>query len=263
MRSRARLLLALPFLLGMQEPPPEQGGAARATAGNGQASAFDRVGIARTRQGEAMTAAHAVLPLGSVAEVTALDTGRIVLVQITARSDTTGVEIELAAAAARALNLPRDGGAVRVRSIQPSADDLAALRAGNSASPRLPAPEVLLRALRRSLPAPPVAPLSTGQVPAAKPRAAPQPAATRSNQTAIADRKVAAVQQGRYRVQVAALADEQRARAVARDLSGHVERAGSLWRIRLGPFADRPRAQRARDAAVARGYGGASIISVP
>lgn len=262
MRSRARLLLALP-LLAAQAPTPEEGGLARATAGNGQASAYDRVGSARVGQGEAMTAAHAALPLGSIAEVTALDSGRIILVQITARSDTMDAEIELSPVAARAMGLPDDRGAVRVRSIQASAADLAALRAGNSASPRLPAPEVLLRALRRSLPAAPIATLSTGQVPAAKPHAAAQPVVTRTNQTAPTDRKAAEVQQGRYRVQVAALADEQRARAVARDLSGHVERAGSLWRIRLGPFADRTGAQRARDAAVARGYGGASIISVP
>ncbi|WP_375270658.1 SPOR domain-containing protein [Sphingomonas sp.] len=253
MRSHARLLLALP-LLAAQAPTSEQSGLARATAGNGQASAYDRVGSARVGRGEAITAAHAALPLGSVAEVTALDSGRIILVQITARPDTTGAEIELSAAAARALGLPDQGGPVRVRSIQASAADLAALRAGNSASPRLPAPEVLLQALRRGLTA-----SQTARAPAPKPRAAPP----RPVRSAAAVRQAAAAPQGRFRVQVAALADEQRARAVARDLNGQVERAGSLWRIRLGPFADRARAQRARDAAIARGYGGASIISAP
>jgi len=47
---------------------------------------------------------------------------------------------------------------------------------------------------------------------------------------------------------------------VARDLGGRVEGAGGLWRVRLGPFADRAMAQRRRDAAISRGYGGATII---
>jgi rare lipoprotein A len=64
-------------------------------------------------------------------------------------------------------------------------------------------------------------------------------------------------------VQVAALRDKQRARALARDLHGRVEEGAGFWRVRLGPFADRAAAQRARDVAISRGYGGASIISAP
>lgn len=61
-------------------------------------------------------------------------------------------------------------------------------------------------------------------------------------------------------VQVATFASEPHALALARDLGGVVEPAGGLYRVRLGPFATAAEAQRARDAAVARGYADAAII---
>lgn len=123
MRSRASLLLLAPVLVAAQQPDASITGP-RGTAGSGEAGAYDRVGIAATQPGETFSATHARLPLGSVAEVTDLRTGRIVLVQVTARPlDVSGAEIALSSAAARALGLMGAREAVRVRSVQPSASE--------------------------------------------------------------------------------------------------------------------------------------------
>lgn len=272
MKSRASLLLAAPLLLAAQAPEQGTSGGARATAGNGETAAYDAVGFARVEQGKAMTAAHARLPVGSIAEVTALDSGRITLVQIAATlPEHSDAEIELSQAAAQALGLSGEMDAVRVRSIQASTPDAASLRNGASAAPRLPAPEALLRALRRNLPGLPASEPTTLPVVAAPRRAlpyasaAPTPSRLRSAGSAKPANAAGVSRAARpgLHVQVAALRDERRARALASDLGGRVEGAAGLWRIRLGPFADRAVAQRARDAAISRGYGGASIISVP
>ncbi|MBW6523603.1 SPOR domain-containing protein [Sphingomonas sp. RHCKR47] len=273
MKSRASLLL-VPLLLAAQQPDASMAGP-RGTAGNGDAGAYDHVGRAKIGAGTTFTASHAQLPLGSVAEVTALDNGQITLVQVTDwPTSPSDAEIILSVVAARALGLSGTNDAVRVRSIQPSAADLAALRAGNAASPRLPAPDALLRALRRqqpgraalrveskamaAKPASAITRKASAPVPVAKAPPAP-PAKPR----AIAPTVRTPARPGGPLVQVAALRDEARARDVARSLGGHVEQAAGWWRVRLGPFADRAAAQRARDAAVSRGYGGASIIQAP
>jgi rare lipoprotein A len=64
-------------------------------------------------------------------------------------------------------------------------------------------------------------------------------------------------------VQVAALSNQARAEAIAKQLGGTAQRGGALLRIRLGPFSSRIDAERARDAAVRRGYGDAAIIVQP
>lgn len=272
MRSRASLLLLAPVLVAAQQPDASITGP-RGTAGSGEAGAYDRVGIAATQPGETFSATHARLPLGSVAEVTDLRTGRIVLVQVTARPlDVSGAEIALSSAAARALGLMGAREAVRVRSVQPSASDLAALRGGGAAAARLPAPEALLRALRRlqGAPAGAVARTSTTMPrPGAAARSARTTSMAKFPNMAAAKPATSATIAGRPVpasgpvVQIAALRDEGRARSLARSLGGHVEQAAGLWRVRLGPFADRSAAQRARDAAISRGYGGASIIQAP
>lgn len=274
MRSRANLLLALPLLLAAQAPDAGAPTGPRATAGDGEASAYDAVGYASVGEGAGITAAHARLPIGSIAEVTSLDNGRIILVRIATRTDTgKDGEIALSRSAAQALGLTGDMDAVRVRSVQASATDDAALAAGGSAAPRLPAPDGLLRALRRTLPALPagdVVPLG-GRAPA---RSSPSPVSPPPRVTAKTALKKSvatvarltpppATSRGTLLVQIAALRDEQRARSLARGLRARVEGSGGWWRVRLGPFTDRVSAQRARDAAIARGYGDASIIPTP
>lgn len=272
MKSRASLLLALPILLAAQMPEASAPDRPRATAGNGDGTAYDGVGYALIGASDGMTAAHAGLPIGSVAEVTALDSGRIVLVRIVASiQDGEEGEIALSRGAAQALGLVSERDAVRVRGVTASAADIAALNAGGSAAPRLPAPQGLLRALRRTLPALPAGDtvVTTSRVPrrASPTRIATAPAAVTKLAPPKPSAKAAPVAALRARgsslVQVVALRDEQRARSLARTLRGQVEQAGGLWRVRLGPFANRIAAQRARDAAISRGYEGASIISAP
>lgn len=242
--------------------PPEAGTPTgpSATAGAGAIASYDAVGYASwygdglegkaTASGASfanarITAAHRALPLGSHAEVTALDTGRTILVRITDRGPAVAErEIDLSTGAARLLGLSdRPLAPVRVRSMTPSLADAAALDRGEAAAARLDTPEPLLRALRRLLPA---TTASTRPPPRIAPAAMPVP---RAGQPLL--------------VQVAAFSSEPRAVEVARSFGGQVETAGAVWRVRVGPFATLAEAQRTRDAAVARGYGDASILLQP
>jgi rare lipoprotein A len=124
---------------------------------------YDEVGMAswygsesgnRTANGERfvpdfITAAHKTLPLPSYVEVTALDTGRTILVRINDRGPfAAGRIIDLSRGSAAALGMVRAGSArVRVRRVDPPERDRAALRAGRMASARGPAP------MRRAAPA--------------------------------------------------------------------------------------------------------------
>lgn len=64
-----------------------------------------------------------------------------------------------------------------------------------------------------------------------------------------------------YSVQIATFSSETRARTLGHALGGTVAPVGSLWRVRLGPFKGADAVQRARDAAVSRGYGDARILA--
>ena len=64
-------------------------------------------------------------------------------------------------------------------------------------------------------------------------------------------------------VQVAALSNEGNARALAAQLGGRVSAAGTLYRVQLGPFADRTAAEAARAGAARRGQTGAAIVRLP
>lgn len=242
------------------------------TAGPGAPGAYDAVGYASwygdglegqvTASGApfanaGITAAHRSLPLGSYAEVTALDNGRTIMVRITDRGpQAPDREIDLSIGAAKLLGTSATAlAAVRVRAVVPGPGDAAALREGLPATPRLDTPDNVLRALRRQLPTPAQ---TTGAKPVAKQRpvARPKPAVA-ARSTAIAPLR------GNYLVQVAAFSTEARAQTLARALKGTIVGGNGVWRVRLGPFADRAAAQRARDAAAARGYGDASILVAP
>lgn len=225
---------------------------------------YDNVGYAVwSAEAGTIAAAHPSLPPGTFAEVTALDTGRTILVPITATSR-PGREIELSGAAAQQLGLGYGGQAgVRVRAANASGGDMTALRAGQPAPARPETPPVLLNALRRKLAG------TLGQAgPAREPTTSgnsmaegPPPASARPPRPQTAPRSPAqrAVPRGYY-VQVAALSDLGRARAVAHQVRGMVSSAGALHRVRTGPFATPAAAQAARDAAAARGYGDARIV---
>jgi rare lipoprotein A len=110
---------------------------------------YDRVGYAtwygpesgnRTANGERfrpdwVTAAHTTLPLPTYVEVTALDTGRRILVRINDRGPfASGRLIDLSRGAAEQLGVKAQGVApVRVRVVEPSEKDRKRLREGKPA----------------------------------------------------------------------------------------------------------------------------------
>lgn len=239
------------------------------------------LGNGRTASGQpfnprAITAAHPNLPMGSFLEVTSLDTGKTILVIVTDRGPSSPDRlIDLSRGAAELLGIDRAGiAAVRVRIVDPPGPDQTALREGRSASPRIDAPPVLLSALRKRLPprrgVPPPAP-PAGRASAPPPVRAPARAGASYAQpgyaapgyaapgyAAPAAPRAGAAAGGLY-VQIIAVSSRERALSLAQGLGGSVQQAGGIYRVRLGPFADRDAALRARDDAARRGYGDARV----
>lgn len=187
----------------------------------------DELAGARTASGArfdpaGLSAAHRSLPLGSFVEVTALDTGRSILVLVNDRGPHRRDRlIDLSRGAARALGMNgRAFTRVRVRAIEPGQLDRPAQAA---ASPTLLVASDNTAALRRA-------------VPSLDPRR-------------------------RYLLQVATFSSEARARTLATAIDGEAIRATGLWRVQIGPLkaAD---VQRRRDAVAERGYGDARILPV-
>ncbi len=131
-------------------------------------AAYDDVGYAsyygdelagnKTANGEmfvpgGITAAHKTLPLPSYVEVTALDTGRTILVRINDRGPFANDRlIDLSAGAAQQLGITQQGVAgVRVRKVNPPEQERAALRSGRAVAERISTPESLLRVLNMKL----------------------------------------------------------------------------------------------------------------
>ena len=132
--------------------------------------AYDRLGYAswygsesgnRTANGErfrpgGITAAHTTLPLPSYVEVTALDTGRRIVVRINDRGPFAQGQriIDLSRGAAEQLGIRAQGHApVRVRRVEPAEADRERLRAGKPARALEPLPPPELQRLRARFPA--------------------------------------------------------------------------------------------------------------
>ncbi|RDE05065.1 SPOR domain-containing protein [Sphingomonas aracearum] len=254
----------VPGSAGLVAPPADlpQGEGPRGTSGQQRA---DRVGYAAVGGGAGLQVATNDLPPGSIAEVTELGTGTIALAQVVPGAADGGVVALLSPALASALLAEGPRVPVRVRRAVAAPAELAALAAGQAGSARMPAPAVLLTALRRRLPA--VA------APATSARASPVPRAAGGNRSAPPGPSANPLPASRARavgrpvssgwfVQVAALSDAGRAQALAAGEHGRVVSGGGLHRVRLGPFASQTAAQSARDAAVRRGYAGAQIVHV-
>jgi rare lipoprotein A len=98
-----------------------------------------------------VTAAHKTLPLPSYVEVTALDTGRRIVVRVNDRGpygDPTRI-LDLSKGAAEQLGVRAKGrAAVRVRVVEPEEKDRAALRKGKSARELPPLPATSLASLQ-------------------------------------------------------------------------------------------------------------------
>lgn len=125
----------------------------------GYASWYGHESGDRTANGEkfrpgAVTGAHTTLPLPSYVEVTALDTGRTILVRINDRGPFAGGAriIDLSRGAAEQIGMRLQGHvAVRVRVVDPPERDRARLRAGKEAVDRPQVPERILANLRGQL----------------------------------------------------------------------------------------------------------------
>lgn len=241
--------------LAQQTPPLPEGVRATGPAGtSGVAKSYDEVGYARvgTGAGAAITASSPTLPAGTFAEVTALDSGKTILLRVSA---TENGPTTLSPAAATLLGVSGTHVPVRVREVDPPDVDAVALREGRPASARMDAPPVLLTGLRTLLekePPPSPAPTPTPTKPLAeKPAPSPKPEPSAAKPAA----------KGRYQVQVATFSTRDRAAGLAKAMDGHVMPAGRYFRVRLGPFQTRAEANRARDAAAKRGYADARVLT--
>jgi rare lipoprotein A len=232
---------------------------------------YDSVGYAVVQPlGAAALAVSPNLPVESYAEVTALDSGRTILVRIAETSNVPSAIAAISEGAASQLGVPADRAvAVRIRAVRPSAEDQAALRSAGAAQPRIDSPPALLRALRLQLPpqTAPGEPLPPPPPPQPGPIAdvIPHPAASAAAPTKPRPvTKPAALKpaQGRYLVQVASLSSPERAQALAQKLRGFVKAGGGLYRVQLGPFATEAAAERARAEAVRAGFGDARRTTV-
>ncbi|GGN55003.1 hypothetical protein GCM10011349_31220 [Novosphingobium indicum] len=116
---------------------------------------YDAVGYA-TIGGEELsgiTGAHKTLPLPCYVEVTALDTGKTILLRLEKRGPMVNdVLIQLSPMAAAQLGLaPGQHSPVRVRRVNPPEPERSLLRTGKRAPERMETPDGLLKVLRRKL----------------------------------------------------------------------------------------------------------------
>jgi len=176
---------------------------------------------------DAMTAAHPSLPLGTHVEITALDSGRTVLVRINDRGPYHGGRIlDMSFGAARALGLTGQGARpIRIAVVKPGEVDAWTLRAGRVAV-RASATVSNLTAWR----------LRYGWT-------APVPIA-----------RTTPPGSGALWLQVGSFTSPTRAASMAERLGGTVSIINSIHRVRIGPFANAATANAALAPLAAKGY---------
>lgn len=249
---------------------------------------YDAVGhaVVGAEGGTAVTAAHRTLPLPSYIEVTALDTGKTILVRVERRGPMSGKGlVELSPGAAAQLGvIGRRDAPVRVRRMNPPEPDRAALRSGMPATARMDTPKSLLAVLQRkldqqegvitrepasepavaaaTLPPKPEAkgkakPEAKAKTPAVKPK--PPVAVVTSSPTPPPATSAGTSVKGKYLVQVGAFASKANADNAAKKSGGTAVQAGNLWRVRVGPIASEADAKAALAKAKGAGYSDARI----
>ncbi|MEH6756649.1 MAG: septal ring lytic transglycosylase RlpA family protein [Parasphingorhabdus sp.] len=270
-------------------------------------SSYDDVGYAswygqelvgiQTANGEpfnpnGITAAHKTLPLPSYVEVTALDTGRTILVRVNDRGPFSNDRlIDLSHGAAKQLGIDQHGVAgVRVRKVNPNEQEREVLRKGGVATERIGTPDSLLAILRKNLAKLPMpkaqvqqANVSTetkannsgiGASYVAPSGTAPSKSGSRDGKfivegpkTSVAftkplEKQSSATSSGDYVVQVAAFSEKRRADKMARQIGAKVESDGSgkIWRVRYGPYASEDEAKAGLAQAQKHGYSGARLL---
>lgn len=258
---------------------------------------YDRVGYVTVDENAVgVTGSHRTLPLPSYVEVTALDTGRTILVRLERRGPMTNDRLLGLSSAALAQLGVGESAPIRMRRVNPPEEQRAELRAGREAPPRMDTPQGLLEVLKRRLPERGSAPLGdprqaevSGTVPIPGPIARLDP-----NEEAAVSRKpvepaeqplpppaerpggpelprayeggptpapvmVQPASDGRFAVQLGAFAVHANADRLAREVQGYVEDSGSLAIVRVGPFATRGQAEEALAKLRERGYSDALI----
>ena len=252
---------------------------------------YDVVGHAATSAegGDAITASHRTLPLPSYVEITALDTGRTILVRLERRGPMIGnLLTELSPGAAAQLGIAGQARApVRVRRVNPPEPERSALRSGRAAPARMDTPPSLRAVLMRRLeqqgpgvqvsrpgpmptpdklpPVPQAVPGSRAEapipapVPVAAPAAKPTPKPTAPVTKPEPKPAIAAPAKGGWIVQVGAFSSQARAEAAAKAIGAQVTPAGKLWRVRMTGLASQAAADAALAKAKAAGYSDARI----
>ena len=251
---------------------------------------FDDVGYAGLDDGAgpSVSVSHRTLPLPSYVEITALDSGRTILARVERRGPMMGKHlIALSPAGFAQLEAdPAQSLAVRVRRVNPQEYERALLRTNQRAPERLVTPGTLLEVLRTLLvrnsalvavsdpsvgnnvpvavappPKPrPVKPSAAKTVPAKPVAAKPTPIKPASVKTPPAKSAAVPVSSA-YSVLVASFASRPNADATAKKLGGKAIGSGKLWRVQLGPFAQRGSAESALARAKTAGFSDARIVS--
>lgn len=209
--------------------------------------------------------------------------------------------ITLSPGAAAQLGISSDNEPVRVRRVNPPEQERAALRFGGQAPKRLETPAGLRSALLAKLsaqsgvpvPAPTQQPIQTVAVPAGTVAADAVPAGSSPSPRLKADEIAAAAgadfsrpaapviapkptpiaskpaapsvaepaKSGRFAVQLAALSSREKAEALAAQTGGFVVPAGSLFRVRTGPYATQAQANAAANALHSKGFPQAHMVA--
>jgi rare lipoprotein A len=255
---------------------------------------YDQVGYVAADDDTAIgiTGSHKTLPLPSYVEVTALDTGRTILVRLERRGPMTNDRLlALSPAAMQQLGVA-DGAAIRMRRVNPPEEDRFMLREGKEAPLRMSTPQGLLEVLRKRLPevgsaslydarqaqvsgkepspealaaidpdkemTPDVAPAFETAPEVATPPPSPPPTtmADKVDEARSAPEPTVA---GHLVVQLGAFSVRANAENLAKKVGGNVTASGSLSLVRVGPFATRGQAADALAKLRAQGYSDALI----
>ena len=253
---------------------------------------YDRVGYASMDDGDTtgVTGSHKTLPLPSYIEVTALDSGRSILVRLERRGPMDVKHILGLSPAAMTQLAIQDGAAIRMRRVNPPEEQRADLRAGGEAPLRMTVPEGLLVALRRRLPEPILKGVEDEkqtavgtETPPATTMATIDPDVEQVSTEArvqeleanvplaaevegTIDRGAPAASQPEKPtgliVQLGAFASLDKAQDLAARVDGFVTRSGSLHLVRTGPFPSREKARQALAKLRSEGYSDALIQTI-
>lgn len=226
-----------------------------------------------------ISAAHRTLPVPSYVEVTALDSGRTILVRVNDRGPVPKDNVvQISEGAAQQLGLTGTATtAVRVRRVNPPEQEKAVLRIGARATERIETPEQLLKVLRTKIakptqlaveiaePAKPVEVVAKPEVKAkdvkAKAPVAIKAAPVAKKAPEVAKPKPVSPVAGSFFVQVAAFSSRARADALAQKLGGIVSAQSSsgLFRVRIGPLPTKAEADQKLAAVQKNGHPTARI----